>query len=90
MPKPIYQKLFKPLNLNGLRLKNRITMAPLYLGYAAEGGKISRLLLHHNHRRPAFGHLMIMVKQQPGLLIIDLAFIILVPYAPARFDRLHF
>ena len=47
MKKPAYQNLFKPLNLNGLRLKNRITMAPLYLGYAADGGKISPLLLYH-------------------------------------------
>ncbi|MGD8261409.1 MAG: NADH:flavin oxidoreductase, partial [Desulfobacterales bacterium] len=47
MQKPVYKNLFKPLNLNGLRLKNRITMAPLYLGYAAEGGRISRLLLHY-------------------------------------------
>jgi 2,4-dienoyl-CoA reductase-like NADH-dependent reductase (Old Yellow Enzyme family) len=25
---PAYKKLFKPLKLDGLRLKNRITMAP--------------------------------------------------------------
>jgi hypothetical protein len=44
MQKPEYQNLFKLLNLDGLRLKKpRITMAPLYLGYAAEGGRMSRL-----------------------------------------------
>jgi 2,4-dienoyl-CoA reductase (NADPH2) len=47
MKKSVYPNLFKPLKLNGLRLKNRITMAPLYLGYAAAGGKISPLLLYH-------------------------------------------
>jgi 2,4-dienoyl-CoA reductase (NADPH2) len=62
MPKLIYKKLFKPLNLNGLRLKNRITMAPLYLGYLAEGGKMSRLLLHHYHEMAKSGAAMIMVE----------------------------
>ena len=41
MKKTHYKKLFSPIKVNGLRLKNRITMAPLYLGYAAEGGKVS-------------------------------------------------
>ena len=31
MKMPAYENLFKPLKLDGLRLKNRITMAPLYL-----------------------------------------------------------
>ena len=60
MQKPIYKNLFKPLNLNGLRLKNRITMAPLYLGYAAEGGRMSRLLLHHYSEMAKSGAAMIM------------------------------
>jgi len=46
MKKSAYKNLFKPLKLNGLRLENRITMAPLYLGYAGMGGKVSPLLLH--------------------------------------------
>jgi 2,4-dienoyl-CoA reductase (NADPH2) len=62
MQKPIYQNLFKPLNLSGLRLKNRITMAPLYLGYAAEGGRISRLLLHYYNEMAQSGAAMIMVE----------------------------
>jgi hypothetical protein len=41
MKRAIYPNLFKPMKLNGLRLKNRITMAPLYLGYAASGGTVS-------------------------------------------------
>ena len=32
MKKAIYPNLFKPMKLKGLRLNNRITMAPLYLG----------------------------------------------------------
>jgi NADPH2 dehydrogenase len=62
MTKPAYQNLFQPLNLNGLRLKNRITMAPLYLGYAAPGGKISPLLLHHYNEMAKSGAAMIMVE----------------------------
>ena len=62
MGQPIYKKLFKPLNLNGLRLKNRITMAPLYLGYAAEGGRMSNLLLHHYNEMAKSGAAMIMVE----------------------------
>jgi len=62
MKKPKYENLFKPLNLNGLRLKNCITMAPLYLGYAALGGGISRLLLHHYKEMAQSGAAMIMVE----------------------------
>ncbi|UCD77228.1 MAG: NADH:flavin oxidoreductase [Desulfobacterales bacterium] len=62
MKKTVYPNLFKPLNLNGLRLKNRITMAPLYLGYAAAGGKISPLLLYHYKLMAQSGTAMIMVE----------------------------
>jgi 2,4-dienoyl-CoA reductase (NADPH2) len=62
MQKTKYPSLFKPLYLNGLRLKNRITMAPLYLGYAAEGGRMSRLLLHHYRQMASSGAAMIMVE----------------------------
>ncbi|MBW2431168.1 MAG: NADH:flavin oxidoreductase [Deltaproteobacteria bacterium] len=62
MKKSVYPNLFKPLKLNGLRLKNRITMAPLYLGYAAAGGKISPLLLYHYDLMARSGAAMIMVE----------------------------
>jgi 2,4-dienoyl-CoA reductase (NADPH2) len=62
MQKLVYKNLFKPLNLKSLRLKNRITMAPLYLGYAAEGGQVSRLLLHHYYEMAKSGAAMIMVE----------------------------
>jgi NADPH2 dehydrogenase len=60
--RPAYKNLFKPLNLNGLKLKNRITMAPLYLGYAALGGGMSPLLLHHYNEMAKSGAAMIMVE----------------------------
>ena len=62
MAKPIYKNLFKPMRLKGLRFKNRITMAPLYLGYAAAGGKVSPLLLHHYKEMARSGAAMIMVE----------------------------
>ncbi len=39
--------LFTPIELGGISLKNRLTMAPLYLGYAGAGGTVSPLLLEH-------------------------------------------
>jgi 2,4-dienoyl-CoA reductase (NADPH2) len=62
MKKIDYPNLFKPMKLKGLRLKNRITMAPLYLGYAAAGGKISPLLLYHYRLMAGSGAAMIMVE----------------------------
>ena len=62
MTRPAQAQLFKPLKIGPLRLKNRITMAPLYLGYAAEGGRISPLLLDHYREMAASGAAMIMVE----------------------------
>lgn len=62
MKKTIYPNLFKPMKLRGLRLKNRITMAPLYLGYAAAGGTVSPLLLYHYQLMAQSGAAMIMVE----------------------------
>jgi 2,4-dienoyl-CoA reductase (NADPH2) len=62
MKKAIYPNLFKPMKLNGLRLKNRITMAPLYLGYAASGGTVSPLLLYHYKLMAQSGAAMIVVE----------------------------
>ena len=54
--------LFRPLKVGGLRLKNRITMAPLYLGYASEGGRVSPLLLEHYRCMAAGGAAMVVVE----------------------------
>lgn len=62
MKKPVYKNLFKPLKIGSLKLKNRITMAPLYLGYAASGGKVSPLLLYHYKEMARSGAAMIMIE----------------------------
>ena len=62
MKKAFYPNLFKPLKLDGVRLKNRMTMAPLYLGYAASGGKVSPLMLRHYKRMAQSGAAMIVVE----------------------------
>lgn len=62
MAQAVYETLFKKKQIHGLRLKNRITMAPLYLGYAAPGGKVSHLLLAHYKRMAQSGAAMIVVE----------------------------
>ena len=62
MSKAVYPNLFKPLKVDGLRLKNRITMAPLYLGYAADGGKVSQLILSHYKLMAQSGTSLIVVE----------------------------
>ncbi|MCK4486245.1 MAG: hypothetical protein KAU38_05700 [Desulfobacterales bacterium] len=62
MNKTLYKNLFKPLKLGGVKLKNRITMAPLYLGYVAMGGKISPLLLYHYKDMAKSGAALIVVE----------------------------
>ena len=62
MKKPIYPNLFKSLKLNGLTLKNRMTMAPLYLGYAEPGGKVSPLMLYHYRLMAQSGAALIVVE----------------------------
>ncbi|MFO8112927.1 MAG: NADH:flavin oxidoreductase [Desulfosalsimonadaceae bacterium] len=56
------ERLFKPLQVGGVHLKNRITMAPIYLGYAGEGGTISPLLLEHYRMVAQGGAAMITVE----------------------------
>ena len=62
MKQAAYPTLFKAKSIGGLRLKNRITMAPLYLGYAAEGGKMSKLLLAHYELMAKSGAAMVVVE----------------------------
>jgi 2,4-dienoyl-CoA reductase (NADPH2) len=58
----MYSNLFSPLEVGGMTLKNRITMAPLYLGYAGEGGTITPLLLEHYKMMARSGAAMIVVE----------------------------
>ncbi|MCB2192992.1 MAG: NADH:flavin oxidoreductase [Deltaproteobacteria bacterium] len=57
-----YPSLFSPLELGGLALANRITMAPLYLGYANLDGKVNKRLLQHYGEMGASGAAMVMVE----------------------------
>jgi len=62
MSKTAYPNLFKPLEVHGLKLKNRLTMAPLYLGYASPGGNVSPLLLTHYRRMAQSGVALVVVE----------------------------
>lgn len=58
----MYDNLFSPIEIQGKTLSNRITMAPLYLGYAGEGGTVSPLLLAHYKLMAQSGAAMITVE----------------------------
>ncbi len=56
------QTLFTKYIIDGRTLKNRLTMAPVYLGYAAPGGKVSSLLLEHYRLMAESGVAMVVVE----------------------------
>ena len=58
----LYPLLFSPIMIGGKRLANRLTMAPLYTGYAREGGHVSPLLLEHYKTMGASGLSMVVVE----------------------------
>ena len=58
----MYKRLFSPIVIGGLTFKNRLTMAPTYLGYAGEGGKISRMLL---------GHYRLMAQSNVAMVVVE-------------------
>jgi len=60
--RPVYPQLFKAIKIGGLKLKNRMTMAPLYLGYAEHGGKVSDLMRYHYGQMARSGAAMIVVE----------------------------
>ena len=57
--------LFTPFKVKELTLKNRIIMAPLYLGYANPDGTVSPLLLEHYREMAGSGAAMIVVAAPP-------------------------
>lgn len=59
---PESQIIFSRFRINGLELKNRITMAPLFLGYANPDGTASPLLLEHYREMASSGASMIVVE----------------------------
>ena len=58
----MYSHLFSKVMVGGKELKNRITMAPLYLGYAGEGGTVSELFLDHYE---------LMAKSGVGMVVVE-------------------
>jgi 2,4-dienoyl-CoA reductase-like NADH-dependent reductase (Old Yellow Enzyme family) len=58
----MYAHLFSPITIQGLTLKNRLTMAPLYLGYAGQGGTVSDMLLDHYRLMAKSGVAMVVVE----------------------------
>ena len=58
----MYNHLFSEITIKGLTLKNRLTMAPLYLGYAGEGGTVSDMLLEHYRLMAGSGVAMVVVE----------------------------
>ncbi|MBI5251774.1 MAG: NADH:flavin oxidoreductase [Desulfomonile tiedjei] len=58
----MYSHLFEPFEVGGLRLRNRLTMAPLYLSYAGEGGSVTNLLLEHYGLMAGSGVAMVVVE----------------------------
>ena len=58
----MYENLFSEIIIEGLTFKNRLIMAPLYLGYAGEGGTVSNMLLEHYRLMAASGVAMVVVE----------------------------
>jgi 2,4-dienoyl-CoA reductase (NADPH2) len=58
----MYPHLFSTITIQGLALKNRITMAPLYLGYAGEGGTVGEMVLEHYRLMAKSGAALIVVE----------------------------
>ena len=58
----MYKNLFSEIAIEGLTLKNRLTMAPLYLGYAGDGGTVSDMLLEHYRLMAGSGVAMVVVE----------------------------
>jgi 2,4-dienoyl-CoA reductase (NADPH2) len=54
--------LFSPFEVAGLELKNRLAMAPLYLGYAGEAGIVSPALLDHYRLMAESGVALLVVE----------------------------
>ena len=58
----MHTHLFSKIDIQGFTLKNRLTMAPLYLGYAGEGGTVSKMLLEHYQLMAKSGVAMVVVE----------------------------
>ena len=54
--------LFEPFTIKALKLKNRITMTPMFLGYANPDGTPSHLLIDHYKEMASSGVAMVVVE----------------------------
>ena len=54
--------LLSPFTIKNVTLKNRITMAPLFLGYAKPDGTVNSLILDHYQEMAASGASLIVVE----------------------------
>ena len=59
---PEFTALFSPMEFAGLKLKNRIAMTPLYLGYAGSDGGVTPLVLDHYREMAGSGAAMVAVE----------------------------
>ncbi len=58
----MFRTLFTPLKVGNVTLKNRITQAPLYVGYANPDGTVSRETVEHYAKRARGGAALIVVE----------------------------
>jgi len=58
----MYPHLFFAMTVGGKEFKNRLVMAPLYLGYAGEGGTVSEIILEHYRLMAKSGVAMVVVE----------------------------
>ena len=58
----MFSHLFSPFKVEGIELKNRLTMTPLFLGYAGEGGMVSPPLLDHYRLMAQSGVALVVVE----------------------------
>jgi 2,4-dienoyl-CoA reductase (NADPH2) len=58
----MYPNVFSKIKVGSKELKNRLTMAPLYLGYAGEGGTVSNLFIDHYR---------LMAKSGVGMVVVE-------------------
>lgn len=72
--------LFSPYELKGVSLKNRIIMAPLFVGYANRDGTVNQLVLDHYREMAGSGVSMVVVENasvdpsgagSPSILRVD-------------------
>ena len=57
-----YELLFSPFKIKNIELANRITMAPMFVGYANPDGTVNSLVLNHYKKMGCSGAALIVVE----------------------------